>query len=150
MLKKFLGVSVAVMAVAGLLVVGACEDDENGNGNGGTDPQPECSADITEIQVLAPTATDTLRVSQGFEVKWCLPQLGANTITQAQIDFSNNEGETWTTLNPDGASVNWPQNTFTFTPNAGQTGNSCIIRVGEYSNVDATGRYSDSFVVLAQ
>jgi len=145
MFRKVLGVSVAVMAVAGLCLVGACGDDENGGGdNGITDTTPECSDTITSIVVLQPTMSDTLRVGEAYDVKWCLP----STIELAQVEFSNDGGDTWQVLSSEG--IVWPTNTFSFTPQAGDEGMSCVMRVGEYGNVGATQAMSGLFVVVSQ
>ena len=108
------------------------------------DSVPECSDDIAQIVVLRPTREDTLTVGRPFTLRWCLP----STIVVAFIEYSTDGGDTWRA--PVAEGVLWPTNTFSFTPQAADLGTTCLVRVGEYGNMDATMSYSDEFVITSE
>ncbi len=123
-MKTAYGHQVALALVSGLLLLGACKEDGEG-------PAPECPDDLVSLQILSPVAGDTLHAGVATEIKWCY----AATVSNVQIDFTNDGEETWHGITTTGGVIK-PTNTFSWTPDAAWAGASCVIRVAQYGETD--------------
>jgi hypothetical protein len=140
MMKKMLGIGLAGLFACGLCLSVACEDDDDGST---VTPPPECAADLAALQMLQPTATDTLHVGTEYLIKWCFP----TDISLVQVEFTNDDGENWVMLSAQGG-VQKPTNSYPWTPQASHVGTACNVRVAMYGDVSGGNVLSDFFVVM--
>jgi hypothetical protein len=139
MLSKTRGWGIAVVAVLGACLAVSCDD---GDDDGESPDTSHCPATVTEVMIVAPVAGDTLHVDVPFTVKWCYPA----TLGQSRIDYSSDDGNYFASLTAVGG-LDKPTNTYVWTPAAGQVGTLCYIRIGDYSDWEATYKQVGPFVV---
>ncbi len=141
MMRKIVGIGVVATLVAGLTLLAACDEEENG-GNG-TDPVDPCE-DVTEITILSPSDGDTLTVGEAVTIDWCVP----SDVSSVIVSYSANGGEDIDKIS-EGKSIEPDVATeMTWTPAAAATAG--IIYVQNYN--DQTGDYDQvsDLVVVAQ